>query len=87
MSDSISVEDLRRIILEQEQKILKLEERVVRAEKQAEAAEQYSRQDCLILRGKLLINPNKNFRDEVMRLIVYHTGVTFPGWCIIQPIG
>ena len=52
------------------------------AERQAEAAEQYSRGDCLILRGRLAIRPDVSIRDEVMRLIYYHTGVRFPSWCL-----
>ena len=82
MSDSLSLSDLQRLLNEQQQKINFLEKRVKTAERQAEAAEQYSRQDCLILRGKLNIRSNQSFRAEVMRLIEFHTGVSFPGWCL-----
>ena len=82
MSDSLSMSELRRLITDQQQKIDQLEKKVTVAERQAEAAEQYSRQDCLILRGKLNIRPNHSFREEVMRLIDFHTGVRFPGWCV-----
>ena len=82
MSDSLSLGELHRLISNQKQQIENLEKRVHAAEKQAEAAEQYSRQDCLILRGKLNVRSNYNFRDEVMRLIEFHTGVRFPSWCI-----
>ena len=82
MSDSLSLNELRRLISNQQEKIEKLEKRVTAAETQAEAAEQYSRQDCLILRGRLNIRPNCSIRDEVMRLIDFHTGVRFPSWCM-----
>ena len=82
MSDSLTLDQLKRLIIDQQQKIETLENRVTVAEKQAEAAEQYSRQDCLILRGKLDVRPGYNFRDEVMRIVRYHTGVSFPSWCL-----
>ena len=82
MSDSLSLRELQQIITEQQQKIQNLETRVTQAERQVEAVEQYSRQDCLILRGKLNIRPNSSIRDEVMRLIEFHTGVRFPSWCV-----
>ena len=78
MSDSLNLEELKHLILDQQQKIDKLEHRVNLAEKQAEAAEQHSRQYCLILRGKIDIRPNCSIRDEVMRIITFHTGVRFP---------
>lgn len=80
MSDT--VDELKRMILDQQNKLERLEKQVKEAEKQAEAAERYSRQDCLILRGKLDMRPNGKLRDEVMRLIEYHTGVRFPSWCM-----
>ena len=82
MSDALTLDELKRLIIDQQQKIDRLENRVIVAEKQAEAAEQYSRQDCLILRGKLNIRPGHNFREEVMRIVRYHTGVSFPSWCL-----
>ena len=82
MSDQFSVEALRDLITKQQSRIDALEKRVVRAENQVEAAELYSRQDCLILRGKLDIRPNCSLRDEAMRLIQHHTGVQFPAWCL-----
>ena len=82
MSDVCSLGELREIIKNQQQKIDKLERRVQAAEKQIEAAEIYSRQDCLILRGKIDVRPNCSLRDEAMRLIQHHTGVQFPPWCL-----
>ena len=82
MSDSLSLTDLKKMLEDQQRKIEILEKRVISAEKQAEAAEQYSRQDCLIFRGKINIRPGYNLRDEVMRLIEQHTGVRFPSWCM-----
>ena len=73
---------MKRMVTDQQIKIERLEKRLNMVEKQAEAAEQYSRQDCLILRGKLNVKPNCSVREEVSRLIGYHTGVHFPGWCI-----
>lgn len=70
------------MMMEQQDKIERLEKRLHMVERQAEAAEQYSRQDCLILRGKLNIKPNCSLREEVSHLIGYHTGVRFPSWCI-----
>ena len=75
MSDNIDLEGLKRILWEQQEKIDKLEKRI-------ELAENYSRQDCLVLRGELDIYPNYDFRQEVMRIIGVHTGVKFPPWCI-----
>ena len=82
MSDTLSLDELKRLIMSQQEKIERLEKKVGVAERQAEAAEQYSRGDCLILRGKLNIRPNVSIRDEVMRLISFHTGVRFPSWCL-----
>ena len=82
MSEFLTTTHLKALITEQEEKIKHLEKRVAAAERQAEAAEQYSRLDCLILRGRLDIRPNRNLRDEVMRLIAFHTGVQFPSWCL-----
>ena len=82
MSDTLSLDELKRLIMSQKEKIERLEKKVGVAERQAEAAEQYSRGDCLILRGKLNIRPNVSIRDEVMRLISFHTGVRFPSWCL-----
>ena len=82
MSDAVSLDELKRLLRDQQEKIEKLEKRVGVAERQAEAAEQYSRGDCLILRGRLAIRSDVSFRDEVMRLIYYHTGVRFPSWCL-----
>ena len=82
MSDSLNLRQLQQIITEQQQKIENLESRITLAERQVEAAEQYSRQDCLILRGKLNIRPNRSIRDEVMHLLEFHTGIRFPSWCI-----
>ena len=73
---------MRDIIQRQQNRIDDLEKRMMQAEKQVEAAEQYSRQDCLILRGKLDIRPNCSLRDEVMRIILHHTGIQFPAWCL-----
>ena len=82
MSDQISVGALLDLVQKQQLRIDTLEKRMQMAERQVEAAEQHSRQDCLILRGKLDIRPNCSLRDEVMRLIHYHTGVQFPPWCM-----
>ena len=82
MSDEISVDALRDLILRQQLRIDGLEKRMHLAEKQVEAAEQYTRQDCLILRGKLDVRPNYPIRDEVMRIIYHQTGVQFPPWCL-----
>ena len=78
MSDMCSIGELRELLKNHQQKIDRLERRVQAAEKQIETAEIYSRQDCLILRGKIDIRPNCSLRDEVMRLIQHHTGVQFP---------
>ena len=32
--------------------------------------------------GKLDIRPNCSLRDEVMRIILHHTGIQFPAWCL-----
>ena len=82
MSDLLTPDQMKTLLSEQHEKIITLEKRIAAAEKQAEAAEQYSRQDCLILRGRLDVRPNLSLRDEVMRLIAYHTGVRFPSWCL-----
>ena len=82
MSDLLNPDQLKTLLSEQHERIITLEKRLAVAEKQAEAAEQYSRQDCLILRGRLDVRPNLSLRDEVMRLIAYHTGVRFPSWCL-----
>ena len=82
MSDVCSIGELRELIKNQQQKIDRLEKRVQAAEKRIETAEIHSRQDCLILRGKIDIRPNCSLRDEVMRLIQHHTGVQFPPWCL-----
>ena len=82
MSDVLTLEHLKTLISNQQEKIKNLEQRVAAAEKQAESAEQYSRLDCLILRGRLDIRPNASIREEVMRLIAFHTGVRFPSWCL-----
>ena len=82
MSDECTIGALRELIQRQQEKIEKLEMGVHAAKKQAEAAEIYSRQDCLILRGRLEIRPNRSLRDEVMRLLHYHTGIQFPAWCL-----
>ena len=80
MSDLCSDNELRELLKKQQQKIENLEKRVYAAEKQVEAAELYSRQDCLILRGKINVRPNCSLRDEVTRLLQYHTGVQIPQW-------
>lgn len=82
MSDQCSVNELRDLLQRQAEKIEILERRVKAAEKQVEAAEIYSRQDCLILRGKLDVRPNCSLRDEVARLIHHHTGIHFQPWCL-----
>lgn len=82
MSDENSMEYLKKLILDQQAQILNLEKRVTAAQIQAEKAENYTRQDCLVFRGQLNIRPNSNLRDEMIRLIDYHTGVQFPSWCI-----
>ena len=82
MSDEISIDALRDLIQRQQNRIDVLENRMKQAEKQVEAAEQYSRQGCLILRGKLDIRPNCSLRDEVMRIVLHHTGIQFPAWCL-----
>ena len=82
MSDEVSLNYLRQLVLDQKLQIEELNKKVVAVQKQAEAAENYSRQDCLIFRGKLDIRPNLSLRDEMMRLIHFHTGVQFPAWCV-----
>ena len=82
MSDEVSLSALKQLVLDQKSKIDDLNKKVSAALKQVEAAENYSRQDCLIFRGKLEVRPNHSLRDEMMRLIQYHTGVHFPAWCI-----
>ena len=82
MSEQVSVGALKELIERQQGRIDALEKRMHQAERQIEASEIYSRQDCLILRGKLDIRPNSSLRDEAMRLIQHHTGVQFPAWCL-----
>ena len=82
MSEQVSIGALKELIERQQGRIDALEKRVHQAERQVEAAEIYSRQDCLILRGKLDIRPNCSLRDEAMRIIQHHTGVQFPAWCL-----
>lgn len=82
MSDENSLEYLKNLVLEQQSLINGLENKVSFALRQAEAAENYSRQDCLIFRGQLNVRPNFSLRDEMMRLIYFHTGIQFPSWCI-----
>ena len=82
MSDEVSVKVLRDLVQRQQTRIDDLEKRVQLAERQVEAAEQYSRQDCLILRGNLNIRSNCSLRDEVMRIIQHHTGIQFHPWCM-----
>ena len=82
MSDELSLDFLRQLVLEQRSQIQDLTKKISAAMKQVEAAENYTRQDCLIFRGKLDIRPNLSLRDEMMRLIHFHTGVQFPAWCI-----
>ena len=53
MSDEISIEQLKNVIQKQQDQIVSLGKRLDVALKQAEAAEQYTRQDCLILRGTM----------------------------------
>ena len=82
MSDEGNFEYLKRLVLKQQSTIDGLEVKVSAALKQAEAAENYSRQDCLIFRGQLNVRPNLSLREEISRLIHFHTGVQFPSWCI-----
>ena len=82
MSTTEDVQHLKELVRNQQVKIEILERQVQVALKQAESAEQYTRQDCLIRRGKLDIRPNHSLREEVARLIHYHTGVQFPPWCL-----
>ena len=82
MSDELSVDSLRQLVLDQRSQIQDLTKKITAALKQVEATENYTRQDCLIVRGKLDIRPNIGLRDEMMRLIHFHTGVQFPAWCI-----
>lgn len=82
MSDQLSVDDLRDLLQRQAQRIEELEGRVKAAEKQVEEAEIYSRQDCLILRGRLDVRPNCSLRDEVTRIIHHHTGIHIQPWCL-----
>ena len=74
MSEEYNVDQLRKLVLEQQSVINALEKKVGAALKQAEAAENYSRQDCLIFRGQLNVRPNISLRDEMCRLIHHHTG-------------
>ena len=82
MSVEGDVGSLRKLVMDQQNQIDELKKQVTAALKQAEMAENYSRQDCLIFRGKLDIRPNHSLRDEMMRLIEFHTGVKFPPWCM-----
>ena len=83
MSDEVSNQDLIRIIREQQQKIDKLEVKVDLAVKRAAAADNYSRQDCLILRGKLPFHSDPyDLRDEVMKLLSEHTGLLLVQWFV-----
>ena len=82
MSDQGTVDYLRQLVLDQQTQIAELNKNVKAALKQAEAAENYSRQDCLIFRGKLDVRPGRSLRDEMMRLIEHHTGVRFQPWCM-----
>ena len=82
MSTTEDMQYLKDLVKNQQAKIETLERQVQMALKQAESAEQYTRQDCLILRGKLDIRPNHSLREEVARLIHYHTGINFPAWCL-----
>ena len=82
MSVTEDMQHLKDLVRRQHAKIEILERQVQNALKQAESAEQYTRQDCLILRGKLDLRPNCSLRDEVARLIYFHTGVQFPPWCL-----
>lgn len=82
MSDQNSLDYLKKLVEEQQVRILSLEKKVSAAQTQAEAAENYTRQDCLIFRGKLNIRSGYSLRDEMMRLIDFHTGVQFPNWCM-----
>lgn len=82
MSDEVSVAELKRMLFEQKATIENLEKKVIQAQRQADAAEQYTRQDCLILRGKLDIRPNHSFREEVIKIIEFHTGIKVPMWCL-----
>ena len=82
MSDQGTLDYLKKLVLDQQTEIAELNKKVKAALKQAEAAENYSRQDCLIFRGKLDVRPGHSLRDEMMRLIEHHTGVRFQPWCM-----
>lgn len=82
MSDFNDIGELKRLLEVQNAKILELQNKVSTALKLAEDAEGYSRLDCLILRGRLNLRSNVDFRSEVRRLIQYHTGVHTEPWHI-----
>lgn len=76
MSDTYKIQELQQKLGEQQEIIQNLMGRI-------EAAENYSRQDCLILRVRAgQVQPNMGMRSEVRRLLEHHTGVTFEPWCI-----
>lgn len=82
MSDNCDILALKKIVDEQRAQIIELEKRVNAATKLADDAENYSRQDCLILRGALEVRPGVSLRVEVTRLIWNHTGVQIEPWCL-----
>ena len=82
MTDELSLDFLRQLVLEQRSQIQDPTKKISTAIKHVDAAENYIRLDGLIFRGKLYIRPNLSLRDEMMRLIHFHTGVQFPAWCI-----
>ena len=82
MSDENSIEYLKKLILEQKLQIEQLEVKVNSALKHADANENHSRQDCLIFRGAISIDPNHNFHDQVRDMISYHTGIELQPWHI-----
>lgn len=82
MSDVHDLRELRQIVMSQQDRIENLEKQVKLAYSIADAAEQYSRQDCLILRGKFEIRRNLTLREGVIQILQDHTGVTFQNWCV-----
>ena len=82
MSDKCDIDVLKGIVDEQRAQILNLEKKVNEAMRLAEDAENYSRQDCLILRGAVNVRQGVNLRSEVARLVQFHTGVKVEPWCI-----
>lgn len=88
MSDAANISHLMRKVMEQEAKIQELEEKVRSSMMIAERAEEYSRQDCLILRGTKRVpiatqlKLGVPFRDEVVRLLWDHTQVVLKPWSI-----